>query len=69
MILLWGKGILGKMKLEKLKFLPVLNFCPAEVVGILQVSGSPVFFDLPDKVSCVPHQKPPFVHTHSLALF
>lgn len=43
MILLFG-GILGKMELEKLKFLSVLNLSPAEAVRIVQVSGSPVFF-------------------------
>lgn len=50
------------MKLEKLKFVLVLNFCHAEAVDILHVSGSPVFFYCPGKVSCVPHKGPPFIH-------
>lgn len=46
----------------------MLNFCRAEAIGILQVSGSPVFFSLLDKVRLGSHQEPPFIRPQSPTL-
>lgn len=56
-------------EIRKTKTFTCTNFCRAEAISILQVSGSPVFLYLLGKVSCVSHQGPPLILTQSLNWF